>query len=55
MHMVTIQANIKSLKVVDGRRSTLVTVGTHSNAIRNLHGQFSVRLWQYNSRMVMVT
>ena len=43
--------SLKTLKRI--ARTILSTRKTVSKAISNLHQQFSVRLWQYNARMIL--
>ena len=44
-------SSLETLQII-ARKSTFMTDRTLSKALRNLHEQLSVRLWQYNSRMI---
>ena len=44
--------SLETLKII-ARRTILSTGKTVSKAISNLHQQLSVRLWQYNARMIL--
>ena len=45
-------SSLETLKTI-ARRTTLSTGSSTSNAVRHLHQQLSVRLWQFNARMVL--